>query len=105
LASKKKLKQGKRKKGRIAAVKYAPAVVARSSRLRPLTLIPVELSARLRVDGEWLMAEWWEIKALRDALAHYDDEDRLADPVWVHERMRRTHSLAQRIVATTGDFE
>jgi hypothetical protein len=60
-----------------------------------------ELSARLRVDGKWLMAELWEIKALRDALAHYDDEDRLADPVWVHERMHRTHSLAHRIVGTS----
>jgi hypothetical protein len=60
-----------------------------------------DLAARLRVEGEWLMAELREIRALRDALAHYDDEDRLADPVWVHERMHRTHSLAQRIVGTS----
>ena len=45
------------------------------------------------------MVELWAIKELRDALVHYDYEDRLTDPTWVHDHMLRAHALARRIAA------
>jgi hypothetical protein len=58
-----------------------------------------ELAARLAVAPDRLLAQLDEIKALRDALAHYDDGDRLADPHRVYEQMRRTYAVAQRIAS------
>jgi hypothetical protein len=59
-----------------------------------------DLAERLGVDEEQLMEELLAIKELRDALAHYDDADRLAHPEWVHARMRRAHVLAQQLART-----
>lgn len=56
-----------------------------------------ELARRYGLPAQALLADLREIKNLRDALAHYDDQDRLADPRWVHERMRRANTLAQLI--------
>jgi hypothetical protein len=59
-----------------------------------------DLASSLGVDPAWLDSELREINALRNAIAHYDDEVKLTDPVWVHDIMRRTHLLAQRIAET-----
>ena len=56
-----------------------------------------DLASGLGVEPLWLDSELREINALRNAIAHYDDEVKLTDPVWVHDIMRRTHVLAQRI--------
>ena len=61
-----------------------------------------DLASSLGVDPAWLDSELREINALRNAIAHYDDEVKLTDPVWVHDIMRRTHLLAQRIAESAA---
>jgi hypothetical protein len=56
-----------------------------------------ELALALSVAPAWLESELAEIKDLRNAIAHYDEDVKLADPTWVHDVMRRTHALAQRV--------
>jgi hypothetical protein len=51
-----------------------------------------DLASRSGLSHQALLDDLRELKSLRDALAHYDDADRLADPRWVHDRMRRAHA-------------
>jgi hypothetical protein len=72
-----------------------------------LKLLPAlgltDLAARLGLNPDELMADLAEVKELRNALAHYDDEDRLADPKWVHSRMRLANALCRRLVDDRAD--
>lgn len=66
-----------------------------------LELLPAyggnRLASRLGTSPEELLDKLGHIKELRDALAHYDDADRLADPRWVLDRMRLANSLVAQL--------
>jgi hypothetical protein len=52
-----------------------------------------QLASRLAVQADGLLQELVAVKDFRNALAHYDESDRLNDVDWVLASMRRSHHL------------
>jgi hypothetical protein len=59
------------------------------------------IAARCGCSSRALIQELTAIRKMRNAVAHYDDSYRLADPRWVHNRMRRTLKLARELAAAS----
>jgi hypothetical protein len=61
------------------------------------------LAERCGCSKRALMRELDAIRKMRNAVAHYDENYRLANPRWVHNRMRRTLSLARQLAEASAD--
>jgi hypothetical protein len=58
-----------------------------------------ELASTLGVQADALLEELVAVKDFRNALAHYDESDRLNDADWVLASMRRSHNLVLSLTA------
>ena len=60
------------------------------------------LATRCGCSKRALIRELTAVRKMRNAVAHYDENYRLADPRWVHNRMRRTLALARQLAKVSA---